>query len=111
MSTKHTVKLSQGAVHLLRSIVDAPGWAKSTSDIIVGGGLLSDDRLPEYKDAPTDKTSKEESKAWLEKAASPFEITEKEREAIKRAIEHFTGQGNIKASKYSAELLKAFGFE
>src|SRR6478609_1326738 len=108
MST-HNIKLSQGAVHLLRSIVDGPCCAKTVSDIITGGGLLVDGRIPEYKDAPNEKTSREEAKAWMTKPADEFAVSEKEREAIKRAIEFFVNQGNIKASLASAELLAAFG--
>jgi len=103
----HKINMSQGAVNLLRNIISGTGWAKTTQDIILGGGLLADTRLPEYENIPTEKKAAME---WAKAPAPEFEVSEKEREAVKRAITHFCTQGALPIGLASAELLKVFGF-
>ena len=92
---------------MLRSIIEGNGWAKTTSDIIHGGGLLAKGRLPDVGPLPEADV---DAKAFAEKPAPEFEVSEKEREAIKRAIKFFAESGNIKPSSFSLEVLLAFGF-
>lgn len=101
----HKINMSQGAVNLLRSIVSGNGWAKTIQDIMLGGGLMV--KLPEYANIPTeDKKAKE----WAEIKEAEFEVTEKERDSIKKAIAHFVELGAIPTNKGAVELLTAFGY-
>lgn len=102
----HKINMGQGAIRIMRDIIAGTGWAKTTSHIVIGGGLLS--RLPEIQEPPA---AKDDVTAWGKKPVPEFEITEKERDACKVAIDHFAGQGAIPPNVYSAELLRAFGYE
>lgn len=107
--SQHKINMKQGSVRILRDIVSAVGWAKTTEHIIIGGGLAS--RLPEIAEYPAPKATEAEVKAWAVTIIPEFEVSEKERDAVKVAIKHFTEQGGIPPTPYAADLLKAFGFE
>lgn len=107
--SQHQINIKQGSLRILRDIVSATGWAKSTDHIILGGGLAS--RLPELAPWLTKDATEKEMKDWLAETIPEFEVSEKERDAVKVAIRHFAEQGSIPPNVYAAELLKAFGFE
>jgi len=102
----HKINLLQAEANLLRGIIAATGWCKTTQDIMLGGGLLADSRLPEFENIPTEAKAVKE---WAKVAVPEFEVTEKERDAIKRAITHFVSLGQA-ASLPALGLLKAFGY-
>jgi hypothetical protein len=111
----HIIKINTGSVRFLRDMLSATGWAKTTSDIILGGGLLVS-TVPEVPEPPAqdNKLSKaEQLKVNQEWAATPvpeFSVSEKEREAIRKCVKHFAEQGAIPPNKQGADLLVAFGF-
>lgn len=109
MSTPHKIKLKQGSLRILRDVVSAVGWAKTTALIIIGGSLAA--RLPEVDALPDAKASQDEVKAWLNKDIPEFEVSEKERDAVKTALTHFSNEGGIPPTQHAAALLAAFGFE
>jgi hypothetical protein len=96
-------------------MLTATGWAKTTSDIILGGGLLVK-TIPEVAEPPAQEASlpkAEQRKANLDWSNTPvpeFTITEKEREACRKCIKHFADQGAIPPNTQGADLLIAFGF-
>lgn len=107
--SQHKINIKQGSLRILRDIVSATGWAKTTDHIIIGGGLAS--RLPEVSTAPDKAATEQQVKDWLNIGVTEFDVSEKERDAVKVAIKHFAEQGSIPPNIYAAELLKSFGFE
>ncbi len=108
---KHPITLKQGAVKYLRDMVSATGWAKTTSDIILGGRLLVD-LVPENTEPPTPGPDRKTlTLDWSNTPMNPFELSQKEYDACRKAIDYFAGQGSIPPTPAAAELLSAFGYE
>ena len=113
--TTHKVALTQGALSLLHNLLSGTGWAKTTMDIILAGGLLAE-KLPDFAPPPEREQSETRrnfdgrATAWADVSVSEFEISEKERDVCKKAIKHFVEAGAIPATKHAALLLMAFGY-
>jgi hypothetical protein len=113
---KHPITLKQSAVKFLRDMVSATGWAKTTSDIILGGRLLVD-IIPENTEPPprpghfTPDNLRIATEAWANTPLREFELSQKEYDACRKAIDYFAGQGSIPPTPAGAELLLAFGYE
>ncbi len=109
---KHPIVLKQGAVKYLRDMLSATGWAKTTSDIILGGRLLVD-IVPENAEPPEKRgpDQKAETIAWSATPITPFDLTQKEYDSCRKAIDFFVAQGSIPPTPAAAELLTAFGYE
>jgi len=111
----HKININTGAVRFLRDMLSATGWAKTTSDIILGGGLLVT-TVPEVPEPPAQdaKSDKNEQKRlnleWAKTPVPEFEVSEKEREACRKCIKHFADQGAIPPNNQGAQLLVAFGY-
>lgn len=120
----HKINLTQGAVRYLRDMLASTGWAKSINDIILGGGLLVD-VLPEPSEPPTTTPVEREAadqarirllahtadvKAWAALPVPEFDVTEKQRDCIRRCIKHFAELGNIPPTPQAYVLLTAFGY-
>jgi len=114
MSTPYEIKLSNGATNFLRNMLNSTGWAKTVSDIILGGGLLVE-VVPEVEVPPAtegelklayDKRLNE----WSTAGEYKFSVSDKQREAIRRCIKHFAEQAGIPPNRSSAMLLTAFGY-
>lgn len=104
-----SVTLPQQAIHVVRQLVNAQGWAKTISDIYAGGRFLSegpqvDDLswilLPEQLAKLTAEQQEAylaKDKAWSEKEVT-FTVTTTEKELITRAFQHNVDQ-LVKAGK------------
>ena len=111
----HKLELTRGSLRFLHQMIAAPGWAKTIQDIMLGGKLLAEtlppfEAVPEKRNTETPTDYDKRVKAWNAEAAAVFEITEKDREACKRALEHFAREGAIPPNEHSAKLLAAFGY-
>jgi len=104
----HKIQLTNGSYKILEECLNAIGWAKSISDIMLSGGVLS--KLPEQK-IPEGAITQKDFIAWQRLDAPIFEVSDKERETIRKCLTHFTTEGKIPASVQSATLFAAFGFE
>lgn len=108
---KHPIVIKQGAVKYLRDMVSATGWAKTTSDIILGGRLLVD-LVPENSEPPTTGVDRKAATIeWSNTPMTPFDLTQKEYDACRKAIDYFATQGSIPPTPAAGELLLAFGYE
>ena len=120
----HKINLTQGAVRYLRDMLASTGWAKSINDIILGGGLLVD-VLPEPSEPPVITPVEREAadqarirlaahtanvKTWSALPVPEFDVTEKQRDCIRRCIKHFAEQGSIPPTPQAFVLLTAFGY-
>ena len=109
----HPIKIPQLSVKCLTDCLEGAGWSKGPADIVLGGQLLVD-VLPEVTlpEAVTKAKSQAESRkadaAWCD-APVEFEVTEKQRDAVKRCLTFWTEKGAIPGGRYSSALLLAFG--
>jgi hypothetical protein len=114
MSNKHSLALPQMSAAALTEVLEAPGWSKTPADIMLAGQLLVD-VLPEITrpeavvKARTQAECRKADAAWCDLAIA-FEVSEKQREAVKRCLTHWTEKGALPGGRYSAALLAAFGF-
>lgn len=108
----HKIKLNQGAVKFLRDMLALPGWANTVKDIILGGQLLVD-VVPEVPNPPegADANDREKVMGWANTEVAEFEVTENQREAVRRCLKHFAEKGAIPPVKNAMLLLVAFGYD
>jgi hypothetical protein len=97
--------LDNGSTTLLRSILEAPGWAKTTALIYIGGQLLCE-VIPQQDDKPS-STSQADWTFWSRQPVE-VEVSEKQFDVCKLAIRHFVSEGKIAAGPFSMLLLKEF---
>lgn len=111
--------LTNKALAFLVSVIEAPGWAKST-DLIYRGGQLLCEVFPDQSDKPEFEKRKNEVgevvveprdkkayDAWGS-VSREFELTDKQLETCKTALRHFAEAGAITPAKHTLELLRAF---
>jgi hypothetical protein len=116
------LKLHQQSLHLLRSILATPGWAKTTKEIYLGGRLLADTlpepdtswvKVPAQLQAMTteERTAyRAQDKAWAGTEVE-IEISDAERDICRKAIEKLSETGELGTSQYLFRLLEVFGFK
>jgi hypothetical protein len=100
------------AAKALLDCLEAPSWSKTTSDIVQSAAIL--DKLPDITQPDAVAGSKTQSEArkadpaWCD-AEVLLELTEKQRETVKRCVTHWSEKGALPGGRYSAALLVAFG--
>jgi hypothetical protein len=123
-SVSHTIKLTQGALRYLHDFLGAVGWAKTTSDIVIGGSLLAEilpaPPAPPVTDIPKESTAAQvnelrakheaDTKQWRDTPAPEFDLNDKQRDAVRRCLKHFAEQAQIPSTPQAATLLRAFGY-
>jgi hypothetical protein len=113
MSTPHKLNITQGAAKYLQDLLNVLGWAKTTNDIIIGGSLLSTKlELTTFPEATAEETVRAyEARVlpWMN-TKMDLELTDKERDCVRRCLEHCSKEARIRVSKYSSELLTVFGY-
>lgn len=107
MTTSHTLTLTQSSLVLLRTALQAPGWAKTTQLLFVGGQLLVT-VLPEVKEMAKDAGA-DALKAWAKEEVAPITLTEKQRDGIKTCLKFHIEAGNVSAGRESFALLSQLG--
>lgn len=103
----HKINIPNSSALLLVSVLASPGWAKTVEDIIVGGSLLVE-TFGKFEPKKTEKGDFDP--AWLDETAE-WELTEKQREGCKRAINSTIAEKKMPVAKTSFHLVKAFGLE
>lgn len=109
----HKITLSNVAVALLRSCLEAPGWATSPRTIVSAASVLA--KLEAVKLPPALETIRTQREA----VASPLfladelavDLTEAERDAGKAAVSSACTKGYLSAGPVTVELFAAFGVE
>ena len=101
----HKINLTTGAAHWLTGYLSVPQLVSGTADAFHLATLVTGPLEPAIKPpiAPA------EEKAWVKTPFPEFEITESQREAVKRAL---TAVGEKKAfvlNQFTLELLTCFG--
>ena len=100
----HTIKLTNGAAILLKSIVQAPEAVKGTAKQFVIGLLLES-----TLDAAPVPQEGEDQLTWSKLDWKEIEVTEKQRDAIKEAITFCADKGILPVGVHLNSLLLQFG--
>ena len=114
MSTKHTVTIPQLSVFALTDVLEAPGWSKTPADIMLAGQILVE-VIPEITrpeavvKARTQSEARKADGPWCDLPVT-LEVTEKQRECVKRCLTHWTEKGALPGGRYSSAMLGGFGF-
>ena len=123
-STESTsVTITQQSLNLIRQMLSAVGWAKSVTQIYLGGKLL-EDTLPSpdatdwvKSDAEQRAMTKAQRTAyakqdqeWAHKEIHLI-LSPKEVETIKTALEFVAGTGSLAPNRYVSEIIKVLGIK
>ncbi len=115
--------ITQQALNLVKQILAATGWAKSITEIYLGGQLLADG-LPTIDPVDWVKpdvevramtkaqraTYQKRDEEWATKSVA-LELTPKQIEVIKTAFTHFVSTGALGPNTYLSEIIRVFGFK
>ena len=117
--TTHRLDLDRAAAYLLLQILVSPGWAGDDRVLLYRAGQLLERAEFEFPDRPTgpakDAPPTAQKQAGLDleawgKQPSPIEdVTEKQRDACKKAVEHVAKQGAVGASTTLNRLMRTLG--
>jgi hypothetical protein len=108
---QHTIKLTQGAARWLYVYLSQPGVTKTAADAFYVGLLLTG-KLEPVAEIKDEEIQKDKAKAleWAAVAFEEFEISESQREAVKRALNACAERGLLNpATKSTLEILQMFG--
>lgn len=113
MPTSHKITLPQLAVACLRDNLEIPGWATLISDQGIACKLL-DTVIPEVpqpeeiKKARTQTSAREANTTWCNEPKE-FEITDRQRDTVRKALKFHLERGSLPPGRYTFAVLKAFG--
>lgn len=102
------VKLPAIAWKMIRDLLNAPGWATTPKDIFVAGKM--DDEGTIGLPHEPEKLTSETDEAWCSTPVE-IEISENQREAIKKCLLAHVSRGAIGANKWSWMALREFAPE
>ena len=110
----HKVKLSTGAARYLAMSLNGDGVITSPAELFSAGALLSShlqpvDTIPKECMTEAGQLNEEKTAEWMATSFTEFEITEAQRDLIKRVLQKLSERGVFKPSKFILELLTAFG--
>ena len=107
----YNIKINNIAAKYLNDLLQSTDWTRTTSDIILAGKVLTE-KLPQAldKEAKAVAGDVEKFEAWADRLVT-FDLTEKEREVCRFAVEKFAKSGRVPPNKYGAALVQALGFE
>jgi hypothetical protein len=103
----HKITLTNASSMLLLSILASEGWASSIPDIVQAGSLLSE-TFASFAPKKDDRGVIDQAWLWEQQE---WEMTEKQRECCKRAIQSQAANKKVPTGKPSYELAKSFGLE
>jgi hypothetical protein len=101
----HQLPLTNGAAHLLRSILSAPEVVKGTANQFAAGLLLTT-TLDELPAIPPEE---EERRGWVRAEWKTVEVTELQRTVCKDAVRHAADKPLVGPGPALNHLLSAFG--
>lgn len=90
------MKITKGAYRLLKQMVSLPGWAKTVTDLYVGGQILVDVLKEDVKED-------EKMDDIID-----VEFNLKQSQTCIKAIKHFIEEGSLPAGKHSLLLIQMF---
>ncbi len=114
----HKLSLPNLSAKILSDLLQSAGWTRNVADVVNAGRIINSevipDRVPEDLYETPDNTkpdqkylSSDKLKTWGDTVIE-FELTEKERDTAKYAIDHFAKNGKIPPTKYAFKLLSEF---
>lgn len=114
----HKLSLPNLSAKILADLLQSAGWTRNVSDVVLAGGIINSERIPErvpeslYETPDNTKPdqkylSQAKLTAWGDTLVE-FELTEKERDMAKYVIDHFAKNGKIPPNKYAYKLLVEF---
>lgn len=99
----HFLKLTNGLRLLIHNLLFAPETFKTISEVLTAGGLI------EKLDCPVVTNQMAEDPAWSNAALPDLELSEKQRDLLKLAVEkHAT---KLPPNAHAVSLLRQLGFE
>lgn len=115
MSKSHTLTLNNGAVYQLAQILGAPGFLTEAADLYRAGEVLETQLLdlpapPEQIAKGTDDlTAEKQVRAWQRKGENKIELSERQRDTAKKAVQACIGKGTLPPGAGSLCLLRELG--
>lgn len=108
----HKITLPQMSAKGLSEMLEGAGWAKTPQDIVGSAAIL--DKLPTITVPENIAAAKSQSAARMADATwcdleVKFELSEKQRETVKRCLTFWSEKSAISGGRYSSTLLLAFG--
>lgn len=99
-----SLSLFKGSMLILRDCLASPGWyaEKPAALVLAAGALLESEALTEMGDPRTQAEKddgKEPPKAWLDTVGT-WDVTAKQRDAVKAAFEFHLKKGAFRPSKF-----------
>jgi hypothetical protein len=110
----HEVELNNGAAWWLVNLLNNAGIFTKTADLFNFGILLAgplEPMLATPDEAWADDKKQSLKLDWMAKAFPKFEITEAQREAVKRGLNTLAEKGALAPHKFILSLLKTFGLK
>lgn len=110
---QHTLTLNNGAIHHLAQFLAAPGALTDPADLYRAGAILEEKLadLPKPEELPKDVDqlkAVELVRAWQRKGEHVIELTEKQRDTCKKAVQEVIKKG-VGAGPAMLCLLKQLG--
>lgn len=109
----HKIALSKGAARWLLNYLGTPGIFATAADIFNAGTLMAGPLAPVETIAKELQENPEALAAWLREDFTTLEISEKQRETVKRGLAALAGKGALElragTHRFTMELLTAFG--
>ena len=110
----HKLSLPNLSAKILADLLQSAGWTRNVSDVVLAGGIINSERIPErvpeslYETPDNTKPdqkylSQAKLTAWGDTLVE-FELTEKERDMAKEAIHHFAASGEKPPRVYACTL-------
>jgi len=104
---KHSIKLTNGAAHLLSNLCSAPGMLTDPAQLF-RVGEFAENHLTELAPEPKDVTQAE-AKAWNRFVQPPVEISERVRDALKELVRVAISKGAIGGHPSVMALMRELG--
>lgn len=107
---KHKLTLTNGAARWLGIYINAQGIFTTVADVF-NMGVLASSHLESALNLKKEDTEGEPWEKWSKEPHEEFEITEAQRETIKRGFQELAKKGALVVNKFTLELLTAFGMD
>lgn len=114
MTKPHTLSLNNGAVHQLAQILGAPGLLTEPADLFRAGQILEESLLdlpapPELAKGIDELAAVKQSRDWQRAGEHCIDLTERQRETAKKALQAACGKGVLPPGPGSLRLLTQLG--
>lgn len=110
----HDIQLTNGAAWWLVNLLNNQGIFTKTADVFHAGAVLTGPLEPLQKtpeDAFADDSKQSLKADWMAAEFPKFQITEAQRDAVKRGLEILATKGVLVPHKHILQLLESFGLK